>query len=191
MWCRVGREGVFRDRQFPACSCRMVPSDSHLHTPPTQHASGVRVENCSILAAMSTSYSQSSAPPELQEIKARVGDGSRWTPNFCEDLCCYGIRDEYTWGFRIYRTVYSPGSDAEFEKAMVTLEAYQRSECFEDVVGRRGPTNKKMTTIFLPIHPALMTATRRKTKRIWTTTTILIPMETRTKKIKRKSKEKS
>lgn len=41
---------------------------------------------------------------------------------------------QQAWGFRIFRTVYSPGSDADFEKALETLLAYMRSECFEDVV---------------------------------------------------------
>lgn len=73
-------------------------------------------------------------PAELLEIKPRRGDGSRRSPGFCEDLCCYGGRDDYRWGFQIYRTIYYPGSDEDFKKAIATLQAYQKHECSEDVV---------------------------------------------------------
>lgn len=53
-------------------------------------------------------------------------------------LLCQTVTDTISffpaWGFRIYRTVYSPGSDADFEKALEILLAYMRFECFEDVV---------------------------------------------------------
>lgn len=43
----------------------------------------------------------------------------------------YGRHDEYTWGFRIYRTSYSePNADAEFNKAIEILHSYMRKEIF-------------------------------------------------------------
>lgn len=43
-------------------------------------------------------------------------------------------RDDYNWGFQLYRTVYSPAcSDADFERAVETLHEYMRWGCFYEV----------------------------------------------------------
>jgi hypothetical protein len=39
----------------------------------------------------------------------------------CSQLRCYGQGEEYNWGFRIYRTTYTPGSDKGTEAIDWTL----------------------------------------------------------------------
>jgi hypothetical protein len=49
-------------------------------------------------------------PLALQRVFTVEGgsDESVWR---CGELCMYGEGEHYNWGFRIYRTVYTPGSD--------------------------------------------------------------------------------
>lgn len=51
----------------------------------------------------------------------------------CKTLICQENKDDYTWGFRIYRTTYSSTSDLDFDKAMKVFREYMRYECFMDV----------------------------------------------------------
>lgn len=90
---------------------------------------------------MTTPPTTSSVPAELQaatqrlilEIRIEKHDEHRDSYLRCKALCLKGARDDYTWGYRIFRTSYSqPNSDAEFQKAIDVLQEYIRHECYED-----------------------------------------------------------
>ena len=56
----------------------------------------------------------------------------------------YGRHDDYTWGFRVYRTSYSdPNADAEFNKAIEILHSYMREEIFYAFEHHGAPWGKK------------------------------------------------
>lgn len=98
----------------------------------------------------------SSVPADLREVIEE--DPSRDSVAYCKELRSYCDRDSYSkinfllmlhldlsvtdfvlslypaWGFTIYRTIYSPGSDVDFDKAIEVLLALIRFECFYDAV---------------------------------------------------------
>lgn len=42
---------------------------------------------------------------------ASAGRTGKTSQHWCSELRTSGEGEQYTWGFRIYRTVYTPGSD--------------------------------------------------------------------------------
>jgi hypothetical protein len=73
-------------------------------------------------------------PTELRDVsKVPPGTkmGFRTSYRNCHRLTMYGKHDNYTWGFRLYRTSYSgPNVDAEFSKAIEILHSYMREDIF-------------------------------------------------------------
>lgn len=63
------------------------------------------------------------------------GTAGSWRPSFKTLDELHGChRDNYNWGFQIYRTAYSPACpDSEFERALAILHEYMRFECFVEV----------------------------------------------------------
>jgi hypothetical protein len=76
-------------------------------------------------------------PTELRDAsKAPPGTkpGTRTSHRNCHDLIIYGRHDDYTWGFRLYRTAYSgPNADAEFNRAIEILHSYIRKAIFYNI----------------------------------------------------------
>jgi len=78
-------------------------------------------------------------PPTTPDlIKARNspdGEEQRDAHTYCHDFSCYAHRDDYNWGFRIYRTTYPPACpDSDLARAIQVLHEYIRYSCFEDLV---------------------------------------------------------
>lgn len=86
-------------------------------------------------------------PPELEQATENLADGEelRESHDFLHEIarCC--ARDDYKWGFRIFRTCYPPTcSDANFDRAMEILHEYMRFSClmsYDDDVREAGGSN--------------------------------------------------
>ena len=74
-------------------------------------------------------------PIDLIEAKeAPEGEEDRDAHGYCHEISCYAGRDDYHWGFRIYRTAYSPScTDVDLNRAMKVLQEYMRYSCLEDI----------------------------------------------------------
>lgn len=74
-------------------------------------------------------------PPDLREARELPADeDQRDAHTYCHDLSCYGSRDDYHWGFQIYRTTYPPAcTDFDFDRAIQVLNEYIRYSVFEDL----------------------------------------------------------
>nr|OQO28196.1 hypothetical protein B0A51_03984 [Rachicladosporium sp. CCFEE 5018] len=71
-------------------------------------------------------------------LRAVDSYGDRQAGRWCRELTTHGLGDELHWGFQIYRTVYSPGSDEQFATAVEVLQAYLRDDCIGEY-GLHGP----------------------------------------------------
>lgn len=69
-----------------------------------------------------------------EELLQFVRSPSRTSEQHCDEIRRYCKRDDYHWGFWIYRTSYSSGSNDDFQRALDVFHAYMHAECFEDVV---------------------------------------------------------
>ena len=51
--------------------------------------------------------------PSPADLKRAAGSefANRPSGQWCNELECYGVGEDFTWGFRVYRTVYTPDSD--------------------------------------------------------------------------------
>ena len=74
-------------------------------------------------------------PADLSEAREPPkGEEDRDAHGYCHDISCYAGRDDYHWGFRIYRTSYPPAcTDSDFDQAIQVLQEYIRYSCFEDI----------------------------------------------------------
>lgn len=74
-------------------------------------------------------------PSDLREAREPPADeGARDAHTYCHELSCYASRDDYHWGFRIYRTAYPPAcTDSDFDRAIQVLNEYIRYSVFEDL----------------------------------------------------------
>ncbi|KAM0706011.1 hypothetical protein Q7P35_007371 [Cladosporium inversicolor] len=74
-------------------------------------------------------------PADLREAReSPKGEELRDAHTYCHELSCYGSRDDYHWGFRIYRTTHPPSCpDKDFSRAIQVLNEFIRYSCFEDL----------------------------------------------------------
>lgn len=69
----------------------------------------------------------SEPPDDLWDASEdQPGEGTRESRTWCEHIRHYGDKDDYTWGFSIYRTVYRPGSDEQFATAINIIDQWVR-----------------------------------------------------------------
>ena len=74
-------------------------------------------------------------PVDLREAREPPEDEDlRDAHTYCHELSCYASRDNYHWGFQIYRTAYPPScSDTDLNRAIKVLNEYIRYSVFEDL----------------------------------------------------------
>lgn len=86
-------------------------------------------------------------PTELRnasKVPRGTKPSTRTSYRDCHDLIIYGRHDDYTWGFRLYRTTYSrSNADAEFNRAIEVLHSYIRKVIFYDFDHHRQLWGKK------------------------------------------------
>jgi hypothetical protein len=58
---------------------------------------------------------------------ANAGHTSKTSQRWCSELFTHGQGEQCTWGFRIYRTVYTPGSDDGKKQELRALRGSKRS----------------------------------------------------------------
>ncbi|OQO11491.1 hypothetical protein B0A48_03218 [Cryoendolithus antarcticus] len=82
------------------------------------------------------------APWELlqhADLRQAISDyGDTDAGKWCDEVLLYGTGEQLNWGFRVYRTVYTPDFDDEFPSGLRVLEAYLRDACVDEC-GRHGP----------------------------------------------------
>ncbi|GAB7323973.1 hypothetical protein MBLNU13_g07382t2 [Cladosporium sp. NU13] len=70
---------------------------------------------------------------------SKAEDAGENARQWCGELSLYGQGEDRNWGFHIYRTVYTHGSDEDFATGMKILYARLREACFSDAEGDDTP----------------------------------------------------
>ncbi|PQE05803.1 50S ribosomal L17 protein [Rutstroemia sp. NJR-2017a BVV2] len=69
---------------------------------------------------------------DIQWIPSEPHDPREWSRDVCKNLRELNLYAE-TWGFTIFRTVYTPQSDAQFQSFLSKLNSYVKDYVFRDL----------------------------------------------------------
>lgn len=73
-------------------------------------------------------------PQDLRDAaRERLEEDIRESRVYCDEISTWAGKDDFTWGFTIYRTVYRPGSDEQFSHALGIIDQWIQTKVFSEV----------------------------------------------------------